>query len=181
MAFFMLQTFPFRLHPGILSSIRFLCSIFASRLIFMKAIYYLLPVVAGLAMAVQSIVNGQLRTSIGSPFMAALISFATGTVVLVIMNVLMSQSFSSFKTLHQIHWMRLTGGALGVIVVTSVILSIQKIPTANMFALLVTSQLIGAVLLDHYGWMGIKQSPIITTKAIGILLLIAGAYLVNKK
>src|SRR5829696_4803550 len=124
----------------------------------MKAFIYFLPIIAGLSMAVQAIVNGQLRTSVGSPYMAAFISFATGTIALVVLNIILNQPFGSLKTLKEIPWIQLTGGTLGVIVVTSVILAVQKMPSANMFVLLVTSQLIGALILDHNGWLGVKQA-----------------------
>jgi bacterial/archaeal transporter family-2 protein len=147
----------------------------------MKPFFYFLPVLAGMALATQAIVNGQLRTAVGSPLIAALISFITGTAVLLLLTIATHQSFPSLPLLKGIHWVKLTGGLLGVVVVSFVILSIQKIPSAHLFALLVTSQLITAVLFDHYGWLGIKESPITFYKVIGVLLLVAGAYLVNKK
>ena len=50
-----------------------------------------------------------------------------------------------------------------------------------MFVILIAAQLLTAVILDHYGLLGMKINPVSVQKIIGIGLLIAGAYLVNKK
>jgi transporter family-2 protein len=68
-----------------------------------------------------------------------------------------------------------------MLVVIVAILSVHKIGAANMFVLLVAGQLFTAVMMDHFGVLGLKESPATIQKMIGILLLIAGAYLVNKK
>lgn len=147
----------------------------------MKGLIYLLPVLCGVTIAVQAIVNGQLRVAIGSPLVAAFISFATGTLLLLLLMAITRPPLPSLSTLQQVSWSKWTGGALGVFFVTAVIISIQKIPAASMFALIITSQFITALLIDHYGWMGAIQSPVTGLKIAGVLLLITGAYLVIRK
>ena len=51
----------------------------------MKFIFYILPLLAGIAMSVQAGVNNQLRTILSNPLLAAFISFLTGTIALLIM------------------------------------------------------------------------------------------------
>jgi len=58
---------------------------------------------------------------------------------------------------------------------------VHKVGAANMFVLIVAGQLLTAILMDHYGWLGLKENPISVQKLLGILLVVAGAYLVNKK
>lgn len=147
----------------------------------MKGLFYLLPVMCGVTIAVQAIVNGQLRVAIGSPLVAAFISFATGTLILLLLIGITREPIPSLNTLQQVSWPKWTGGALGVFFVTAVIISIQKIPAANMFALIITSQFITALLIDHFGWLGAMQTAINPLKLAGVVLLITGAYLVIKK
>lgn len=73
------------------------------------------------------------------------------------------------------------GGLLGAFFITSVIVSVQRMSVANLLALVVAGQLITALLFDHFGILGVKQSPVTLTRALGALALIAGAYLINKK
>jgi bacterial/archaeal transporter family-2 protein len=147
----------------------------------MKLLFYSLPILCGIAIAVQAIVNGQLRMAIGSPLVAAFISFFTGTVILFLLILVTRQPVPSLHTLQQVSWVKWTGGLLGAFFVTAVIISVQKVPTANLFALIITSQFITALLIDHFGWFGALQSAANPLKLAGVVLLITGAYLIIKK
>lgn len=147
----------------------------------MKTLYYILPVFAGIAIAIQSGINAQLRTAINHPILAAFISFFTGTLVLALLLIFSKQAYPSLSTLSNISWYKFTGGMLGVFVVTVAILSVQQIGAANMFVLIVAGQLITALIMDQLGLLGLQQSPLTIQKLIGVVLLIAGAYLVNRK
>lgn len=147
----------------------------------MKFVIYFLPILCGVAIAVQAIVNGQLRVAIGNPLMAAFISFLIGTVLLLVLLIALRQPAPSLHTIQQVPWGNWTGGILGAFFVTAVIITIQKIPAANMFALIITSQFITALLIDHFGLFGALQSHASPLKLAGVLLLITGAYLIIKK
>ena len=147
----------------------------------MKALIYFLPLLCGVAISVQAIVNGQLRVAIGSPLIAAFISFFTGTVVLLLLIVITRQPMPAAATLQQVSWINWTGGLLGAFFVTAVIMSIQKIPAATLFALIITSQLITALIIDQFGWFGAIQSPANALKIVGAVLLLVGAYFIIKK
>jgi transporter family-2 protein len=79
----------------------------------MKLLFYLLPVLCGIAIAVQAIVNGQLRVAIGSPLVAALISFLVGTLLLLVVILVTRQPVPPVATLRQVAWLKWTGGLLG--------------------------------------------------------------------
>ena len=73
------------------------------------------------------------------------------------------------------------GGLLGALFVTIIILSASRIGASSLFALVVAGQLTTALLYDHFGLLGFRQSHITPTRVFGALLLIAGAYFVNRK
>ena len=147
----------------------------------MKALFYILPILVGVAISIQSGVNSQLRVALNNPLLAAFVSFVTGTIALAILMLFSKQSYPALSVFSTIEWYKLTGGLLGVFVVTVVLLSVQQIGAGNMFVLIIAGQLLTAVLLDHYGLLGLKTSPMNLQKICGVLLLIAGAYLVTKK
>ncbi len=147
----------------------------------MKLLFYILPVLAGVAMTVQSGINAQLRAAISHPLLAAFISFLGGTLVLALMLLFSKQAFPTLSAYSDISWYKFTGGLLGVFVVTVVLLSVMEIGAANMFVLIVAGQLVTALLMDHFGVLGMKPSPITLQKMIGIVCLVVGAYLVNRK
>jgi len=147
----------------------------------MKILFYLLPVFAGVAITIQSGVNSQLRTSIQHPLMAAFISFVVGTIALAILLIFSKETIPGLSQYSSVNWYKYTGGLLGAFVVTVTLISVAQIGAGNMFVLIVAGQLVTAVLMDHFGVLGMKPNPVSMQKIFGICLLVAGAWLVNKK
>jgi bacterial/archaeal transporter family-2 protein len=147
----------------------------------MKILFYLLPVFAGIAITIQSGVNSQLRTAIQHPLMAAFISFVVGTIALAVLLIFSKDTIPGLSQYADVNWYKYTGGLLGAFVVTVTLVSVSQIGAGNMFVLIVAGQLITAVLMDHFGVLGLKQDPVSIQKLLGICLLVAGAWLVNKK
>lgn len=143
-------------------------------------LYYLLALAAGLGMTTQAGVNAQLRQAVGSPVMASLISFLAGTVALLIFVLTVGTPAPSFSTLSQIPWWKWTGGLIGACYVTVVILIAPRIGAANMIALIVTAQMISALLFDHFGLLAFPLHPISLFRIVGALMIIAGVYLILK-
>lgn len=147
----------------------------------MKALFYLLPILAGVAMSIQSGINSQLRIAINHPLMAALISFLGGTFLLMVLLLFAKQPTPSIDSLTSVSWYKFTGGLLGAFVVTVVLLSVKEVGASNMFVLIVAGQLFTALLMDHFGVLGMRMNPVSFQKIAGITLVVAGAYLVNRK
>ena len=147
----------------------------------MKILYYILPLLAGIMMTVQSGINSQLRAAIQHPLLAALISCLSGTAALLVLVMLSKQAMPTMQTFGSISWYKWTGGLLGAFIVTVSLVSVSRIGAANMFVLIIAGQLITAVIIDHFGMLGLQQSTITLQKTIGVMLLVVGVYLVNKK
>jgi transporter family-2 protein len=47
-----------------------------------------------------------------------------------------------------------------------------------LLALTVAGQMLASVIIDHFGLLGFPQHPVSTGRVVGILLLIAGIWLV---
>lgn len=147
----------------------------------MKYLVFILPVLAGITITTQAGVNSQLRVAVNNPWVAAFISFLVGTIILGFYIVATKQAFPSVTQLRGIELYKYAGGLLGAFFVTVIILTVQKIGAANVFALVIAGQLFMALLYDHFGLFGFPQSNISVAKILGVLMLVAGAYLINKK
>jgi bacterial/archaeal transporter family-2 protein len=147
----------------------------------MKIVYYLLSVIAGVAVAFQTGVNSQLRTDTNNPILTALISFAVGTVALLILYFTFFRQSPTFPSTVSFEWWKFTGGLLGLVYVTVVVIAAPKIGAANALAFIVGGQFIMAIIIDHYGWMRLPETPISYSRIIGIALLLVGVYLIQKK
>ncbi len=147
----------------------------------MKLVFYLMPVLAGVAIAIQSGINSQLRAAVQHSLLAAFISFIVGTVALAGLLFFSKEALPSLSGYTAIHWVKYTGGLLGAFVVTVTLISVTQIGAGNMFVLIVAGQLVTAVLMDHFGILGMEPKPVTLQKLAGIALIILGAYLVNRK
>ena len=147
----------------------------------MKWIYFLLPLLAGIAMSVQSGINAQLKNQLNHSIFASFISFLVGIIPLILILIFQKQPIPSFETLSQVNGWKYIGGLLGAFIVTASLLSITQIGATNMFMIIVTGQLIMALLMDHYGWVGMNIEKISLQKIGGVFLMLAGVYLINKK
>lgn len=144
-----------------------------------KEIYYLVAILAGLAVTIQAGANAQLRLAVGNPVITALISFMVGTSILVTYVLFTSTHLlPSPKIITGISWWKWIGGALGVFYIISVIIVAPRIGAATTFGFIVAGQLIFAVLFDHFGFIGFPQHPVTWLRIAGVVLLLIGVYLI---
>lgn len=146
----------------------------------MSIVYYIFAFLCGISNSTQSGVNAELRKSINNPIFAAIISFTVGLLTLILVTPFFKETMPTIATLKSVEWWKFSGGILGAFFVTTVIMSVQKIGSANMICLIVAGQLLTAMLLDHFGLLGFKLHPVSGLRIAGGLLIMAGVYLVVK-
>jgi len=146
----------------------------------MNIIFYFFAVLCGVANSFQSGINAELRRSINNPIFAAIISFVVGLVGLILIIPFFKEPVPTLATLKSLVWWQWIGGILGAFFVTTVILSVQKIGSANMIALIVAGQLLTAMTLDHFGLLGFKLHPISMLRVVGGIFTVIGVYMIVK-
>src|SRR6187402_908300 len=134
----------------------------------MKIQYYLLSILAGVAVAFQTGVNSQLRTDTNNPVFTALISFGVGTLALIVLYFAFFRQSPMFPEGYVFQWWKFTGGLLGVLYVTGVVIAAPRIGAANALAFIVGGQFIAAIIIDHYGFMRLPVNPISMYRIAGI-------------
>lgn len=146
----------------------------------MNFIYFLFAFLVGVATSVQSGVNSQLRQLVAHPIQAALISFGSGFVVLTVISLILRAPVPTVDALREISWWKWTGGLLGAVYVTTVIITVPRIGAGNLLSLSVAGQLLAAVILDHYGLLGFKEHGLTVWRLVGVLLIVLGVVFVVK-
>ncbi|MGL4605707.1 MAG: DMT family transporter [Iodobacter sp.] len=146
----------------------------------MQLPYFLLALIIGLIIPLQSAVNNQLKGVIGgSTLLAALLSFSIGTLTLALIALLSGQKWSGLSNLGQISWWMLTGGMMGALFVFGTTLLAPRIGVAAMVSLIIAGQIISSLLFDRFGWLGLPLRDIGYARLLGALLIAAGVLLVN--
>jgi bacterial/archaeal transporter family-2 protein len=141
-----------------------------------RGLAVLIMALVGGCIALQAPINAGLGRSTGN-FAAAAISFAVGTVLLAAI-VAVSGKAGGVPNLAHVEWYYLLGGALGAAYVFSALVLVSEIGAGPVAAATVTGQLITSVILDRIGFLGLEREPITAGKVIGVILLLAGTYLV---
>ena len=139
----------------------------------------LLVFIAGAMVAIQAPTNAMLAKAGGSPVLAALISFAVGTVALLSVWLFTASrpAPSSFSGLPWYAWL---GGLYGAVFVAVAAYAAPKIGVASLITIGIAGQVAMALLLDHVGAMGLEREPISSGRLLGALLVIAGVVLVRR-
>lgn len=137
--------------------------------------FVLLAFTNGLFTVLARVVNAALSDHVGS-LRGSLVNHAVGLAV--VGAVLLGGVGSGAVRVTGIAPVYLSGGVLGVLVVAASNYAVRHAGSTLFAVLILTFQLIGSALIDHFGWLG--QSPIALswTRMLGLGLLVVGAVLV---
>jgi transporter family-2 protein len=147
----------------------------------MKGLAYTLGITAGLGLALQVGMNAQLRKDLQSANAAALISFLVGTCALVVLLLVMRPPMPGRDTLAAVPLWAWFGGLFGAFYVSISTIVATELGAASLLALALVGQLGMALLVDHFGWLGLPVNPISWTRLAGVGLLVGGMWLVTRR
>jgi bacterial/archaeal transporter family-2 protein len=145
-----------------------------SRLLFMAIAFAL-----GAILPMQAAINARLAKTAGSPVMSAFVSFAVGTLALMLFLMITGQFQFRFIS-SQSPWWIWTGGLLGTFFVAGIVIVLPRLGVVLSFSLVLAGQMFAAILFDQFGWLGIAIKEISVGKIIGSILLIIGVILIRK-
>jgi transporter family-2 protein len=141
-----------------------------------RGLAVLLTAAVGGLIALQPPINAGLGRATGS-LPAALVSFAVGTLLLALIVALVGQA-GGLSSTFDVRWYYLIGGLLGAGYVTVALIAVSSIGAGGVAAATVTGQLTAAVVIDRLGILGLEQTPFSAARIAGVVLLLAGTYLV---
>jgi bacterial/archaeal transporter family-2 protein len=145
-----------------------------------RGLAVVLTAMVGGAVALQAPINSHLGKSVGT-FQAAFLSFAIGTVALLVIATLAKGGLGGIRHATEPPWYYLTGGLLGVAYVSTVLVTVRTLGAGGVTAATIAGQLTLAVVIDQLGILGVAQRSITVSRMVGIVLLAAGVFLVVRR
>lgn len=140
-----------------------------------------LALVAGLAGSVQVAVMGRFGERIGS-FEALAANLLFSTLIATAVLLVVRQSLAGFgDAVRSPWWYWVGGGGMGVIVVLTITVVTPRLGATATIALLISGQLAMGAAIDRYGWFGVERVALTWPRALGIVLLAAGAALALRR
>jgi transporter family-2 protein len=140
----------------------------------------LITAITGSILPIQAAINAKLGKVSGGPVIAAFISFLVGTVFLAAYLMISRKHSFQWNGIQSAPLWLFTGGLIGAFYVAAITFIIPTLGTALTFALIIAGQLLAAMVIDHYGWLGMSVQEISAGRIIGAVLLIAGVLLIRK-
>jgi bacterial/archaeal transporter family-2 protein len=147
----------------------------------MVVFYVVLAAAIGAGVVVQASINGELRSLIGDPYRTALVSTTVSSITLLVLSVILyRRPLPATNVFTDAPWWMWVGGVLGAIYVAAAAILVTRLGSAVMFTLIILGQLITAVIMDHYGMIGLNKHPISLPRVVGITMVLLGVVIVRR-
>lgn len=128
-------------------------------------------ILAGVMIAIQGILNARLGEKIGLWHTNTLVH---GTGFLVALVLLLFNEKINFAPLKDLDFYYILGGAMGVVIVFSVMRGISDLGASYAITILIVAQIITTVLVNYFGFFGETMFSFSTLKVLGLLLMVGG-------
>lgn len=133
-----------------------------------------------MSVALQQVLNANLRAQLGSPWWAGSVSYLVGLIVMFSVAILspqprLSETFSAMGS-----WFNWTGGVFGAVFVGVAVLMVPRFGAATTLALIVVGRMVGSLGFDQFGLFGVQQHSATLIRIAGAAcLVVVGVVLVG--
>ena len=93
---------------------------------------------------------------------------------------LSQREMPGFGALKELTWWHWSGGLLGAFFIATAAFAGPRVGALLFMVLVIAGQLAMAITLDHFGWAGFREAPITFGKVAGLLLIVAGIWLIRR-
>ena len=145
-----------------------------------KGVAVAVAAVVGGLVATQAPLNSQLGRIVGG-VNASVVALAVSFVALLTLAAL-TDGLGGIRRIGDapLH-VAIGGGLAGALYVGSIVFTVRALGAGGLTALTIAGQLGVAMVIDHFGWLGVERSPITVAKIAGVALLAVGAWLVIRE
>jgi transporter family-2 protein len=133
-------------------------------------------VAIGGALALQAPLNSILGRHVGG-LPATVVAFTVGLVALLAVSVF-AGGLGHLASLGDAPWWAVIGGGLiSAVYVASIVWTVRALGATGLTAATIAGQFAVALLVDHFGWLGVERQPITAGRLAGLALIAAGTWL----
>jgi len=136
-----------------------------------------LAVIGGVAVTIQGQFMGLLDKNIGT-LESVFITYASGGILAAV--AMIASRGGNLKAVQTVPWYALSAGLMGLVIVGTIGYTVPRLGLSKAFTVIVASQFLVASILDHYGLLGAAVRPMDLSRLAGMILLVAGVWLIVK-
>ncbi|HYW41631.1 MAG TPA: DMT family transporter [Bryobacteraceae bacterium] len=142
----------------------------------MKVPLYLLTMFLGVVLAVHLAMNGKVGSVMNNARVGNALFWCIGAMGALAIGLTGWRS-GALVPLKEVHPALLTAGILGACLVFAIAWLIPKVGAGPVMITLLAGQVMGGLLMSHFGWLGSPVQPITLTKVAGVITMIGGVVL----
>jgi len=139
--------------------------------------YAVWALMSGAMIPVMGLLNAKLGRHLGEPLHAPVILFSVGLLFVVLCALLFTQSLPDVTRLVHSEPLNYLGGVIVAFYVISATFLAPRFGVANFIMFAVASQIIGSIVIDHFGLFGATARPVNMVRGAGILILLTGLFI----
>jgi bacterial/archaeal transporter family-2 protein len=136
----------------------------------------LLSMFLGVVLTVHLAMNGVVGAALNNPRVGNAFFWCIGAVMAVIIGATGWQS-GALSGLRNINPVLLTAGAMGASLVFGIAYLIPRVGAGPFTYALLAGQIVSAMVLSHYGWLGSPQQPTTMMGLVGVVVMVIGIVL----
>jgi bacterial/archaeal transporter family-2 protein len=142
----------------------------------MKLPLYALTMFLGVILAVHLSMNGKVGSVIANPRVGNAVFWCIGAFTAAVIG-LGGWQHGALGPLKEVHPLLLTAGALGACLVFAIAWLIPQIGAGPLMITLLAGQILGGLVMSHFGWLGSPVDPISPMKLLGVAVMVGGVVL----
>jgi transporter family-2 protein len=145
----------------------------------MRTELLLLSVGLGIVLTVHLAMNGMVGAAISNPRVGNAVFWCIGAVMAAIIGLTGWQS-GALTALTRVNPILLTAGAMGASLVFGIAYLIPRVGAGPFTYALLAGQIVSAMVLSHYGWLGSPKQPITPMGIVGVVVMVIGIILTKR-
>jgi transporter family-2 protein len=143
----------------------------------MAWLFILFVIVIGAGLPLQALVNARLGVLTAGSIFASSLSILVSMIVALVFLIVQRPALPPLDQLARLPLWMWVGGVVGGCYVIAATLGVPRVGAAGFVSLIVLGQMIGSLILDHFGILHPAQ-PANATRVLGVILVMAGMLLV---
>ncbi|WP_338762883.1 DMT family transporter [Massilia sp. METH4] len=133
-------------------------------------------VLAGAALPFQAAGNAALGRELGHPAWGALASLTVSVIITLAVALLLRVPGPALGRAMAGPWWLWLGGLLGALYLGSAAAVTPKLGAGGFLAWVVAGQMVTALIVDHFGLMGLEAKPVSLHRVVGVALILIGVF-----
>jgi bacterial/archaeal transporter family-2 protein len=137
---------------------------------------YLFVIVLGIVLALHLAMNSVVGVGMRNPRVGNALFWCIGALAAILIGITGYQP-GVLNNVKNVHPILFTAGAIGATLVFAIIWLIPQVGARGLFLNLLAGQVLGGMILSHYGWLGSPVQKISAMNIIGAAVMILGVVL----